>query len=115
MELGLFFFVRDLLSPIQNDAQYHAALGAFKALLSEAETEGPGPTLELVHVLGEHLRAYEQREPATPVGGVKRLRFLMEQHGLTQSEVLGSKRQLNVRQAKALATRFKVDFSAFLR
>jgi len=56
-----------------------------------------------------------------------RLRLLMEQHGLTQtdlraelggqpvvSDILNGKREINARQAKALAARFHVSPAAFL-
>ena len=55
------------------------------------------------------------------------LRFLLDQHGLTQtdlaaeiggqsvvSEILSGKRAINARQAKALAARFGVSAVAFL-
>ncbi|MDP2095240.1 MAG: helix-turn-helix domain-containing protein, partial [Hydrogenophaga sp.] len=55
------------------------------------------------------------------------LRFLMDQHGLKQadlttelgaqsvvSEVLNGRRQINVRQAKALAERFGVSAAVFI-
>ncbi len=54
------------------------------------------------------------------------IRFLMEQHGLTQSdlpeigtqgvvsEILRGKRELNVRQIKALSGRFNVPSSVFI-
>jgi HTH-type transcriptional regulator/antitoxin HigA len=55
------------------------------------------------------------------------LRFLMDQHGLTQSdlpeigsqgvvsEILSGKRELNVRQIRALTERFGIGADAFLR
>ena len=56
-----------------------------------------------------------------PVSGVDVLRYLMEEHDLRQSdlpevgsqgvvsEILGGKRELNVRQIRALAERFGVS------
>ena len=61
------------------------------------------------------------------VSGLEVLKYLMEQHSLTQSdlpeigsqgvvsEVLRGKRELNVRQIEKLAARFHVSPAAFLR
>lgn len=58
--------------------------------------------------------------------GADMLRFLMEEHGLTQSdlpeigsqgvvsEVLSGKRELNVRQIRTLAKRFHVSPAVFI-
>jgi len=60
------------------------------------------------------------------VRGAEMLRFLMEEHGLAQSdlpeigsqgvvsEILNGKRELNVRQIRALARRFKVSPAVFV-
>jgi HTH-type transcriptional regulator / antitoxin HigA len=57
--------------------------------------------------------------------GVDVLRFLMEEHGLSQSdlpemgsqgvvsEILNGKRELNLRQVRALAEKFKVSSAVF--
>ena len=59
-------------------------------------------------------------------GGADSLRFLMEEHELTQSdlpevgsqgvvsEILGGKRALNVRQIRALSERFGVSPAVFV-
>lgn len=58
--------------------------------------------------------------------GIEALKFLMEQHGLKQgdleeigsqgvvSEILTGKRELNVRQVRALSKRFGVSTATFL-
>jgi len=58
--------------------------------------------------------------------GIEALKFLMEQHGLKQgdleeigsqgvvSEILTVKRELNVRQVRALSKRFGVSTATFL-
>jgi HTH-type transcriptional regulator/antitoxin HigA len=60
------------------------------------------------------------------VSGAEALRYLMDEHGLTQadlsevgmqgvvSEILNGKRELNVRQVRALAQRFGVSPAVFL-
>lgn len=122
--------VRTLLTPINSEEQYQNALQAFELLLSDIEGETPpsDEALELFNTIGEHIRVYEQQKMRVPsVSGSELLRFLMQQHGLKQSdvpelgsqgvvsEILNGKRTLNLRQAKALGSRFKLEYTAFLR
>lgn len=122
--------VRTLLTPINSEEQYQNALQAFELLLPDIEGETPpsDEALELFNTIGEHLRVYEQQKMQAPsVSGSELLRFLMQQHGLKQSdvpelgsqgvvsEILNGKRTLNLRQAKALGSRFKLEYTAFLR
>lgn len=122
--------VRTLLTPINSEEQYQNALQAFELLLSDIEGETPpsDEALELFDTIGEHIRVYEQQKMRVPsVSGSELLRFLMQQHGLKQSdvpelgsqgvvsEILNGKRTLNLRQAKALGSRFKLEYTAFLR
>ena len=77
--------------------------------------------------LGTVIHAYEEDNVNMPqVGSTGILRFLMDEHGLTQSdlpeigsqgvvsELLRGKRELNVRQIRALAQRFNVSPAAFI-
>ena len=84
------------------------------------------PVFALVGVVAERIREYEGRVHPWPDNSTpaSRLAFLMEQHGLRQSdlpeiggqsvvsEVLSGKRQLNLRQTQALAKRFFVPMEA---
>ena len=68
----------------------------------------------------------EQHYPMPKLEGAEALRFLMEEHDLTQSdlpevgsqgvvsEILGGKRALNVRQIRALSERFGVSPAVFV-
>jgi HTH-type transcriptional regulator/antitoxin HigA len=68
----------------------------------------------------------EEHHPIPECSGADVFRFLMEEHGLTQSdlpeigsqgvvsEILNGKRELNVRQIRALAARFHVSPAAFI-
>ena len=83
---------------------------------------------DLVALLGEFVDEYEKRQGHVlpEAAGVDALRFLMDQHGLRQSdlpeigsqgvvsEVLAGKRDLNARQIRALAQRFGVGPAASL-
>ena len=81
----------------------------------------------LLDTLGTLLHAYEeQHHPMPDCSGADVLRFLIEEHGLTQadlpeigsqgvvSDILRGKRELNVRQIRALAKRFQVSPAVFL-
>jgi len=85
------------------------------------------PLWGLVEIIADQIKNYETRHyPSTEVSGVDMLRFLMEQHGLKQSdlteiggqsvvsEILSGKRSLNVRQIRALSKRFGVSPAAFV-
>lgn len=85
------------------------------------------PLYTLLDTLGTLLHAYEeQHHPMPACSGVDALRFLMEEHGLTVSDlpevgsqavvsaILRGKRALNMRQVGALATRFQVSPAVFI-
>ena len=84
------------------------------------------PLATLAERIGDLIEAYERESrPIPDAGPVEVLRFLMEQHGLSQADlpeigaqcvvsaVLAGKRQLNIRQVSALSRRFGVSADAF--
>ncbi|MDJ0753440.1 MAG: helix-turn-helix domain-containing protein [Ardenticatenaceae bacterium] len=111
---------------IQSHEEYDRAIGHLNELLDEVGTDEGHPLYELLDTLGTLIHAYEERHLAVPeASGAEVVRFLMEEHGLRQSdlseigsqgvvsEVLNGKRSLNVRQIKALAERFGVSPAVF--
>jgi HTH-type transcriptional regulator/antitoxin HigA len=115
------------LRPIRNRKDYARAVSAMNALLDAGAADESHPLAGLAATLGELIGDYDARHfPLPDVSGRAMLRFLMEQHGLTQSElpevgsqgvvseILSGKRELNVRQVRALARRFGVSADAFL-
>jgi len=73
------------------------------------------------------IEAYDREHHSLPeASSIEVIRFLMEEHGLTQkdlpeigsqgvvSEILAGRRALNVRQIQGLAARFGVGPGAFL-
>jgi len=115
------------LRPIRNRKDYARAVSAMNALLDAGAADESHPLAGLAATLGELIGDYDARHfPLPDVSGRAMLRFLMEQHGLTQaelpevgsqgvvSEILSGKRELNVRQVRALARRFGVTADAFL-
>ncbi len=81
----------------------------------------------LVDIVGDLVADYEAAHHSIPEAtGRQALRFLMNQHGLKQadlpeigsqgvvSEVLAGKRELNIRQVRALSERFGVSAATFV-
>lgn len=115
------------LLTIRNEREYNAAVKRMNELLDEIGSNEKHPLYGLLDTLGTLIEVYEADHypiPAAESAGV--LRYLMEEHGLTQSdlpevgsqgvvsEILGGKRELNVRQIRALAKRFKVAPAVFI-
>lgn len=112
---------------IRNEREYDAAIKRLNGLLDEIGDDEGHPLYELLDVLGTVVHAYEEKYHPIPVStGADVLQFLMEEHGLTQSdlndvgsqgvvsEILNGKRDLNVRQIRALAKRFQVSPAVFI-
>jgi HTH-type transcriptional regulator / antitoxin HigA len=118
------------LSPllsIRNEHEYDCAVERLNHLLDEVGTDEQHPLYTLLDTLGTLVHAYEeQHHPMPECSGVDVLRFLMDEHGLSQSDlseigsqgvvsdVLRGKRELNVRQIRALAKRFQVSPAVFI-
>jgi HTH-type transcriptional regulator/antitoxin HigA len=115
------------LHPIKTKRDYKAAVAALNALLDAGGADETDPLSSLVALLGERIGDYEDVHSApVHVSPSDMLRFLMDQHGLSQrdlpevgsqgvlSELLRGKRDLNVRQIKWLSERFKVGPQVFV-
>ncbi len=118
--------IRPLLT-IRNEREYEKAVKRLNNLLDEIGTNERHPLYELLDTLGTLVHAYEEKRHTVPESsGADMLRFFMEEHGLTQShlsevgsqgvvsEILNGKRELNVRQIRALAKRFGVSPAVFV-
>ena len=112
---------------IHNEKDYNTAVKRLNELLDEVGTNEKHPLYTLLDTLGTLVHVYEEAHyPIPDASGVDVLRFLMEEHGLTQSnlpevgsqgvvsEILNGKRELNVRQIRALAKKFKVSTAVFV-
>jgi HTH-type transcriptional regulator/antitoxin HigA len=115
------------LLTIRNEREYNAAVKRLNEMLDEIGDNQKHPFYGLMDTLGTLIQAYEETYyPIPNATGVEVLRFLMDEHGLTQSdlpevgsqgvvsEILNGKRELNVRQIRSLAQRFKVSTAVFL-
>lgn len=115
------------LLTIQNEQDYDLAVDRLNSLIDEVGTDEHHPLYSLLDTLGTLVHAWEeQHHPMLKSGGRELLQFLMEEHHLTQSdlpevgsqgvvsEILAGKRELNVRQIRALSERFGVSPSVFV-
>jgi HTH-type transcriptional regulator / antitoxin HigA len=118
--------ISPLLS-LRNEQEYDRAVEHLNRLLDEVGTNEQHPLYTLLDTLGTLIYAYEEEHHPIPTcSGVDVLRFLMEEHSLTQSdlpeigsqgvvsEVLRGKRELNIRQIRSLAKRFMVSPAVFI-
>jgi HTH-type transcriptional regulator/antitoxin HigA len=117
---------------IRNEADYDRALALIEAILdetrgTEAREDASHPLADLLDLLTAAVHEYEAEHHFVPAASPREvLRFLMDQHGLTQSdlpevgsqsvisEILGGRRMFNTRQIAALVERFHVGADAFI-
>lgn len=123
---GHWAAIRPLLA-IRDEAGYERAVEALNDLLDEIGTDEQHSMYDFLDTLGTVIAAYEDEHLHLPAsGGAEVLAYLMEEHGLRQSdlpevasqgvisEILSGRRELNVRQIRALAERFGVSPATFL-
>lgn len=112
---------------IRTEHEYEKAVQYLNALVDEVGDNPKDPRYRSIETLSVLIHAYDREHYLLPdVSGIEVVRFLMEEHGLTQSdlpeigtqsvvsETLSGRRKLSVRQIQALAARFGVDPGAFL-
>lgn len=115
------------LGVIRSKAEYDRAVAALDAIIDEIGEDEAHPMADLAEALGVFIEVYDKTHYPMPAPSAREmLRFLMEQNGLTQSdlpeigsqgvvsEILSGKRSLNVRQISRLAKRFHVSPGVFL-
>ncbi len=113
-------------------SRFFASLIAARYIEHKSEEDGTNECHHaaapaVLDTLGTLMHAYEeQHHPMPACHGGELLQFLMAEHGLTQSdlpevgsqgvvsEIIHGKRELNVRQIRALAKRSKVSPSVFM-
>ena len=115
------------LHTIRTEHDYDKAVKVLNQLLDAGAANEDHDLADLVHTLGALISEYDDaHDPMQSVSPLAMLRFLMDQNHITQSgipeigtqgvvsEVMSGKRDLNVRQIKALSERFHVPPSAFV-
>jgi HTH-type transcriptional regulator/antitoxin HigA len=116
------------LRSIENERHYRAMVNFMNKLLDKVGDRETHPLIGLLDIVTGFVHDYEERNVGIPDSSPSAvLRFFMEQHDLRQtdlakefgsqsnvSEVLSGKREINVRQARSLATRFGVSSAVFI-
>ena len=114
--------------PIRNGRDYERMHALMEYLLQEVGDDEDHKLADLLDVVSTLIGEYEEHHfPLQEAKPCEVLRFLMDEHGLKQadlkkeigsqgvvSEILAGRREINVRQAKALAKRFSVSPSVFI-
>ena len=115
------------ISPLRDEGHYAKMTKILESLLDEAGADERQPIMGLIDIVAGLIDDYEAEvHPLPQTSGVDALKFLMEQHKLKQadlyeigsqgvvSEILTGKRELNLRQVRALSERFGVSADTFL-
>ena len=120
---------RDALgfSAIRSAKDYKRASAVMKQLLDETGEDENHPLAEVLDYLATQVEAYEAEHVSIPDAPPRDvLRFLMDQHGLSQSdligcapqsrisEILNGRREISKQLAKVLAGRFGVNVGVFI-
>ncbi len=112
------------LKAIKNNEDYESALSSMELVFDESD----GPPAEYAETLSILIEYYEDKHFQTSkAAGVDVLKFLMEQNGLKQkdlvgllgskstvSEILSGKRPLNLKHIKLLSEQFNVKPATFV-
>ncbi|MBI3941467.1 MAG: transcriptional regulator [Chloroflexi bacterium] len=119
-------FISPILT-IRDEKEYDQAIERLNTLMDEIGTDENHPLYELLDTLGTIVQAYEaENYPLPESSGIEMLRYLMEEHGLTEadlpdigasetmSKILEGKLELNSGQIRALARRFHVSPAVFI-
>jgi len=118
------------LQPITSKKQHETALKVLEKLITYANEEGAGDKGVEVYLktLSELVGDYEDNQyQSARVSGSEMLAYIMDLQGLNQSDlskelggqpvvskILKGERELNLRQVKSLAKRFKVSPEVFI-
>ena len=119
--------VRNVFAVPHNEEEYNHLTALLDELTDQVGEDESHPMASLMETLGSLVEAYEDENlPETVSNPSETLKYLMEEHGLKQSdlkevgsqgvisEILAGKRELNLRQVKALARRFNVSPAVFI-
>jgi HTH-type transcriptional regulator/antitoxin HigA len=116
------------LRAIESERHYRAMVDFMNQLLDKVGDRETHPLMGLLDIVTVFVRDYEMHNAEIPDARPSAvLRLLMEEHDLRQadlakifgsqsnvSEILSGKREINARQARALAKRFGVSPAVFI-
>ncbi len=117
----------EVLSVPHTEAEYLRISAFLDLVVDEVGEHDSHPLASMMETLGTLVDAYEREHVREfPGGPAAVLRLLMDEHGLSQSdlpevgsqgvvsEILRGRRQVNVRQVRALSERFGVSPAVFI-
>ena len=115
------------LFSIDNEEEYDTAIERLNNLIDEVGTNEQHPLYGLLDMLGMVIHAYEEKHyPMPECSGIGMLKFFMDEHELTSSdlpeigepgtvlEILNGSRILNANQISMLSERFHVSPTVFI-
>ena len=119
--------VSNVVATIHTERHYNRVVKIVDQLIDDVNKKTDPVKESLIDTLGTLIKDYEDRNIAEPEGDpIGNLKFLLEEHGMTQSdldeigsqgvvsEILNRKRKLNLRQIVALSKIFSVSPSVFI-
>jgi len=119
--------IQDILSVPHSETDYKRLVSLLDNVTDEVGDDESHPLASLMETLGSLIEMYEaQHLPEIEGNPTDSLRALIEEHDIKQSdlpeigsqgvvsEVLAGKRQLNIRQIRALGERFNVSPAVFI-
>ncbi len=119
--------IEAVLAVPHTEEDYQAMRAVLDIVIDEVGEQETHPWASLMETIGALIQAYESEHTVEPSASpVDALKYLMDEHGLTQSdlpevgsqgvvsELLHGKRQMNTRQVKALSRRFGVSPAVFI-
>ena len=122
-------YIAPIVKRPENEKDYESLVSHLDTLLDMVGDNDRHPLVGLVDIISDQISAYEAEHHPPPVAmtGVAALRFLMDEHGLTQSdfeneigsqgvvsEILNGHRKLNLKHIKKLAEHFKLSPETFI-
>lgn len=116
------------LAPIHNEAQHQSLIELLNGLIDVIGDDETHELVDFLDLVGQLIADYErQHHPVADARPGEVLRFLMEQHGLTLSDlsteigdppvvsaILNGHREMDSQHARALADRFGVSPAVFV-
>ncbi len=112
---------------VRDEEEYDRAVDQMNELIDLIGLDDNHPMYDYLDTLSTLIHAYEERHYQMPqASGAGILKYLMDEHHLKQSdlpevgsqgivsEILSGKRELNVRQIRALSKRFHVSPAVFI-
>lgn len=119
--------IQPIFSVPHNEKEYNKLVKLLDNLIDEIGNNEDHPLSSLMETIGSLIETYESQCIGEIEGHpIDTLNYLMDEHGLKQSdlsevgsqgvvsEILSGQRQLNIRQIKILSKRFKVSPAVFI-